>query len=123
VVTAISIKAQTTEPQKQTADVQELKDKVKQLEQTVTELKDQLDALQEVKKNPKPAILEATYTPGAVASADKAPAKAGPDGSAVPAKSAKPDDPQGESTFEVYGFAMLDAGYDFGPIIRIGSTR
>src|SRR5262245_66433495 len=47
-----------------------------------------------------PDMVEATYTP-----APAAPAPA-------PSRPTK-DDQTGESTFEIYGFAMLDAGYQF----------
>lgn len=97
-----SIVAQTQEPQKQTPEVQQLKERLQQLEQTVQELKGQINAMEETKKNPEPQIVQADYPSAAPAA--PAPANTAP----------KPqDDNKGESTFQIYGFAMLDAGYQF----------
>ncbi len=102
--------AQTQEPASQTPaqtpEVEQLKKRLQQLEQTVGELKGQIESLEAKKKNPAPAIIEATYTkPGAepLKSAEPEPEAA----STAPAK----QDNKGESTFQIYGFAMLDAGY------------
>jgi hypothetical protein len=91
--------AQTQDPAKPTPEVQQLKERLQQLEQTVLELKGQINAIEEAKKqSPAPAVIEATYSEPALAE------------SAAPPK---PQNSQGESTFQVYGFAMLDAGYQF----------
>ena len=88
--------AQTEETKKQTPEVEELKQRLQQLEETVQQLKGQIGALEEQKTV---KVVEATYSEPAVSAA------------APPAK--PQDDPPGERTFEVYGFAMLDAGYQF----------
>jgi DcaP outer membrane protein len=107
VIAVQSIGAQTQEPQKATAEVQQLKDKLQKLEQTVQELKTQLAEMEQ------PRIAPAVETTQPVApapveqpAADASKKPAG-DGNKKPAA-------QGESTFQVYGFAMLDAGYQFG---------
>ena len=93
--------AQTQEPPKQTPEVEELKQRLQQLEQTVLELKGQINAIEDAKKqSPARAVIEATYSEPAAATTAAAPP-------------AKPQNSQGESTFEIYGFAMLDAGYQF----------
>jgi DcaP outer membrane protein len=95
--------AQTPEATKPTSEVEQLKQRLQQLEQTVVELKGQITAIEETKKqSPAPAIVQATYSDSAVA-----PATAATASDAAP----KPQVAKGESTFEVYGFAMLDAGY------------
>ena len=100
---------QTQEPQAPTPEVQQLKERLQQLEQTVKDLKAQIGAI-ETRKNAEPSIIRADYS--------TAPAPA-PEPAAVnvpetPATGApKPQDNKGESTFTVYGFAMLDAGYQF----------
>lgn len=99
-VPAHSLMAQSQEATKPKTEAEQLKERLQQLEKTVTELKEQLGALEEAKKNPQPAIIEATYTPGTTT------------GSTAPAKP-KPRDDKGESTFQIYGFAMLDMGYQF----------
>jgi DcaP outer membrane protein len=96
-----SIVAQSPEPQKQTPEVQQLKDRLQQLEQTVQELKGQINAIEETQKTPPPKIVQADYSP------------ADPSSPTPPATASKPPDGKGESTFEIYGFAMLDAGYQF----------
>ena len=82
--------------------MEQLKQRLQQLEQTVKELKGQITSM-ETRKDPASAIVEATYSHPAVPGS--APAK-----ETTPSK---PQDQKGESTFEVYGFAMLDAGYQF----------
>ncbi|HKO45286.1 MAG TPA: DcaP family trimeric outer membrane transporter [Pyrinomonadaceae bacterium] len=91
--------AQTEETKKQqTPEVEQLKQRLQQLEETVQQLKGQIGALEEQKTV---KVVEATYSEPA-------------DSAAAAAPPVKPqDDPQGERTFEVYGFAMLDAGYQF----------
>src|SRR5213592_3759828 len=42
-------------------DVKQLSDRVEMLEQTIKELKDQLTAIEEAKKNPKVEVIDATY--------------------------------------------------------------
>ena len=93
------------EPAKESPEVQQLKERLLQLEQTVNELKGQISTIEESKKNQRAEIIEATYKPDPPAAAT---AKSAP----VPAKPKQ--DGEGESTFSVYGFAMLDAGYQFG---------
>lgn len=119
---AASVKTQTTAPPVQTPDEKkligkveqtkqtdehELMEKVKRLEQTVNELKAQLDSIEVAKKEAKPVIVDAVYNPS---SAPTAVAKPDPDPNTAKAKGAQTN---GDNTFEVYGFAMLDAGYQF----------
>jgi len=91
--------AQSQEPQKPTPEVQQLKERLQQLEQTVEQLKAQLSAVEDSQKKTDSA------------SGEKVAATA-----EMPATTAKPQDDdksKGESTFQVYGFVMLDAGYQF----------
>jgi outer membrane DcaP-like protein len=88
---------QAQEPTKPISEVDQLKQRLQELEKTVSDLKNQINSIEETKtKSPEPKIVEATYS-------DSAPAAAAP----------KQQDGKGESTFEIYGFAMLDAGYQF----------
>ena len=98
---------QAPEQPKPKTEAEILKERLQQLEQTVSELKDQLNAMEAAKKAPpKPVIVEATYTPGTSAAAASTDAT----DTAVPAAKKQV---QGESSVEIYGFAMLDAGYQF----------
>jgi hypothetical protein len=94
--------ASTPQPDSQ-PDVQELKDRVKQLEQTVEDLKRQMGIIADVKKQAGPPVSTATALPQTLGV---------PDAATAPLVT-KPKNPDGETKFEVYGFAMLDTGYDF----------
>ena len=109
-----SLIAQTSAPQNPAPEVQQLKERLQQLEQTVLQLKAQLETLEESKRKPSTAVGENVAAPTAtvVANTTAATATTGTPVEASP--SARPqDDAKGESTFEIYGFAMLDAGYQF----------
>ena len=69
--------AQTQEASKETPEVQQLKERLQKLEQTVLDLKGQINAIEETKKkSPTPAIVEATYSEPATPAAPATPAKA-----------------------------------------------
>src|ERR1044072_4533683 len=91
--------AQTQETPKPATEVDQLKQRLQQLEQTVTELKGQIDAIETKKKDAAPAIVDAKYSETTTTAPP------------VETTPAKPQDGKGESTFTIYGFAMLDAGY------------
>ena len=99
---ARSLMAQTPETQKPTAEVQQLKDRLQQLEETVEALKTQLKTIEDEKK-----------AGAATAAGEKVAASASTTPATPPEPAPKPDEPKGESTFTIYGFAMLDAGYQF----------
>ena len=99
VIAVQSVAAQTQEPQKATPEVQQLKDRLMQLEQTVQDLKTQITAMEQPRVAP--------------AVAKSAPATAAPPAEQPSASSTTKQEKQGESTFQLYGFAMLDMGYDF----------
>src|SRR3982750_2912688 len=102
----IIVSAQTINTQKETGDVQQLKDKVRQLEQTVEELKKQIGSIE-----------SSQAKTDAAAVGEKGPAEPPivSDKSVVKPVGDKPaQDKKDESTLEIYGFAMLDAGYQFG---------
>lgn len=111
---------QSTDEPKPKTEAELLKERLLLLEKTVLELKDQLTALEQAKNTPQPlqqqaAIVEATYKPAVTVSRPATPVHMIPDDSSSrPRKSeATGQTSQGESTFEIYGFAMLDAGYQF----------
>ena len=73
--------AQTQEPAKEpakpTAEVEQLKQRLQQLEQTVSDLKGQITAIEEAKSKPAaPAIIEATYSEPPKPAASVSPEKA-----------------------------------------------
>src|SRR5204863_547796 len=97
--------AQTPESPTPSSEVHQLKQRLQQLEQTVVELKTQLESIEGARKKADVAIGEKTAEPANVATEPLA---------TLPATPAQSDDqPKGESTFSVYGFAMLDTGYQF----------
>ena len=100
--------AQSPEPQKPPTEVQQLKDRVTQLEQTVEELKTLLKTAVDSQKKSEAATGEKV-----AATADKVATTVTPATTTPGATKAPGDEPKGESTFSVYGFAMLDMGYQF----------
>lgn len=109
---------QSTDEPKPKTEAELLKERLLQLEKTVSDLKDQLNAMEQAKVPPQlkqATMVEATYKPAVATSAPKTAVNMLPDD--TPAKprpdATKGQTSQGESTFEVYGFAMLDAGYQF----------
>jgi hypothetical protein len=93
-----SIRVQAQDVKKPTSEVEQLRERLQQLEQTVQELKAQINSIEEAKKPTATAVGETV-----AASTDVTP----------PAPKPQDTDSKGESTFQVYGFAMLDAGYQF----------
>src|SRR5262245_49854928 len=85
--------AQTQETTKPASEVDQLKQRLQQLEQTVTELKGQIEAIETKKKSAAPAVVEATYTEPAAPAETTSPAPPKPQ-----------DNGKGESTFTNYGF-------------------
>ena len=80
-------------------DAEQLKERLKKLEQMMAELKRQLESAEKTPVTTSAATGEASSTP-----------------LGAPNTAAKPSAVQGkksENTFEVYGFAMLDTGYQF----------
>jgi len=98
-IAAQSIAAQTQEPQKAIEEVQQLKEKLQKLEQTVQDLKTQLAGLEQPQITPAARSAQPSAPPPA-----KQPAANG---------SKSQEEKKGESTFQMYGFAMLDMGYQF----------
>jgi outer membrane murein-binding lipoprotein Lpp len=79
------------------SDVQEMKNKLQRLEQEMNELRGQISAMEQAPQSPG-ATTSAPASSGAVA-AEKAP-KA-------------PREDEQKSSVDLYGFIMLDSGYDF----------
>jgi hypothetical protein len=81
-------------------DLEQLQKRLEQLEQEVRDLKSQLSAAQQAQKAP---AAPTTTPPPAVA--------------AAPAAAPKPEEaaqkPAAGTSLDIYGFAMLDSGYDF----------
>ena len=102
---------QTQEPQKPASEVQQLKDRLQQLEQTVEQLKAQIVSMSDTEKKTGAATGEKVAAPTTKAPdmTSVAVPPVGPAGVTKPAD----DDKKGESSFSVYGFAMLDMGYQF----------
>src|SRR5262249_12182217 len=93
-----SIRAQAQDVKKPASEVEQLRERLQQLEQTVQELKAQINSIEDAKKPTATAVGETV-----AASTEGTPAAPKP----------QDTDKKNESTFQVYGFAMLDAGYQF----------
>jgi DcaP outer membrane protein len=107
-VASQSTAAQSQEAQKATPNLQELKEKLKQLEQTVQELKGQINAAELPQKTPSVPIdrtqSDLTLANSANVSPERTPEKSTPN---------PPQKPNSESSLEIYGFVMVDMGYQF----------
>ena len=103
-VAAQSVQAQATPTPQPSDEVQKLKDQVKELEKLVNELKKKIDTVEEAQKQ-APTAAKTPLPSGVPVAVDTKMPPAPP----TPPK----DENEGKSTFEVYGFAMLDIGYDF----------
>ena len=103
--------AQSQEPQKPTPEVQQLKERLGQLEQTVEALKAQLKAVEDSQKTAPTG----TATGDRIAAPANSTATTNTTPASAPGTTIVPEPAQatGESTFTVYGFAMFDAGYQF----------
>lgn len=102
-VAAQSVQAQATPTPQPSDEVQKLKDQVKELEKLVNELKKKIDTVEEAQKQ-APTAAKTPLPSGVPVAVD----------TKMPAPPTPPkDENEGKSTFEVYGFAMLDIGYDF----------
>ena len=95
IATCILTRAQTQAPQ--ASDVQQLRDKLLQLEQEMNALKGQINAIEQ------PTQSASLTIPSAASSDAPAPGR--------PPKPQKEDEPK--SNIDLYGFIMLDSGYDF----------
>jgi len=104
VVLSASISSKGQSPPPQSPDLQQLKDKLQQLEQTMQELKGQINALEQTQTSPAPTPQPATAPP-------PSPTLAQPTVS-QPAKAAGEE--KKRTTLDLYGFAMTDTGYNFG---------
>jgi outer membrane DcaP-like protein len=100
--------AQSEETSKTNPEVQQLKQRLLQLEQTVQQLKAQIDSAEETQKKTGTASGEKISAPASTSATTIKPATTSPT-TATP----QDDTSKGESTFDVYGFVMLDAGYQF----------
>ncbi|HEU4391362.1 MAG TPA: DcaP family trimeric outer membrane transporter [Blastocatellia bacterium] len=106
---------QAQELAKPNPEVQELREKLQRLEQTVLELKKQLSAMEQPRI--APAVATSTQPAAVATTAPVAPSVSSPSAAppvVQPVETTRTSqDKQGESTFNVYGFAMLDFGYQF----------
>ncbi|HXY49031.1 MAG TPA: hypothetical protein VEI01_06235, partial [Terriglobales bacterium] len=84
-------------------DVQQLKDKLQQLDQEMQELKAQIGAVEQARAS--------TTASAAVPPSDSSAAQGTPE---KPAQAVREE--EHKSSLDLYGFVMLDSGYDFGQI-------
>jgi len=102
---ALAQTSHSVEPEKPASpntDSQQLKERLLLLEETVKQLKAQIETIEETRRTDAATGEQISTTAAAPAAPTTAPSTA-----------AKPQDRQGESTFTIYGFAMLDFGYQF----------
>jgi hypothetical protein len=122
---AAQVQPSNTEP----PDYQQMQKRMDQLEQEVRELKEAMSATRSAAPVPAPASKQIarkedsarTNTPASEVASNQLPAtKAAPQEDApvsvvlsTPTPAPKPEAKKEGTTFDIYGFAMLDSGYDF----------
>ena len=97
-------KPATEVPQKPSTEVQQLKERLQQLEETVEKLKAQISTVEESQTSATKTDVAVGTQISSSATSTTAPMAAAPKSE---------DEGKGESTFAIYGFAMLDFGYQF----------
>ena len=100
-MTAHPVRAQSQEGQKEIPDLQQLKNKLLQLEQAMQDLKNQIGIVEQAQKAAGASV---PAPPPPVATAQKTPEKP------TPPVAQKPGS---DNTLQLYGFVMMDSGYDF----------
>ena len=109
--------ARAQESEKASSEVQQLREKLQKLEQTVQELKTQLANLEQPRIAPATAKTVQPETPKVVQpeapKAIQSEIASAPRATAGSTSPKSQEDKKGENTFQVYGFAMLDMGYQF----------
>jgi hypothetical protein len=112
--------AQSQDERKQ--DIQQLKDKLQQLDQMMKEAKDELSALEGASQSPSAVATPAQSTtetqktsaqPGPLIAIPSEAIIAQPQAGTVPLEG---EITERQNSVDFYGFAMLDSGYDFGQV-------
>ena len=112
-LSALCIQPARAQSQDRNQEIQQLKDKLQQLDQTMGEVKAEIDALErqgqqhpaEAKKTPAPPQPQVAVPSEAIV--------AQPQADAVPLEG---EITEAKDSLNIYGFAMLDSGYDFGQV-------
>jgi DcaP outer membrane protein len=104
--------APAQDPPPQTPDLQQMQKRLGELENEVQELKQQMNTLTAAQPVAQPAktaaYMAAAYEPSkAMSLPESTPQDTAPVGTAK-------DKPKTGTTLDIYGFAMMDSGYDFG---------
>ena len=121
-VSAISIQTALAQSQDQrNADIEQLKNKLQQLDQMMTEVKGELRALEGTQAAPVASTAGQGQAEGQKAPAPQEPMIAVPSEAIIAQPQAGTVPMEGEITerknsVSFYGFVMLDSGYDFGQI-------
>jgi len=121
-VSAIPIQTATAQSQDQrNADIEQLKNKLQQLDQMMTEVKGELNALEGTPAPPAAPLVGQRQAEGQQTSAPQEPMIAVPSEAIIAQPQAGTVPLEGEITerqnsVNFYGFAMLDSGYDFGQV-------
>ena len=121
-VSAISIQTAAAQSQDQrNADIEQLKNKLQQLDQMMTEVKGEIRALEGASAPPAAPLVGQGQAEGQQAPAPQEPMIAVPSEAIIAQPQAGTVPLEGEITerqnsVSFYGFTMLDSGYDFGQI-------
>jgi hypothetical protein len=107
-------RAQTTDARQQ--DIQQLKDKLQQLDQMMEELKGQIQSIESGQKAAATSPVQANAVTPAAQERQEEPAEVSQDTEQVHTESVVARQEGERSTMRIYGFAQTDSGYNFGQI-------
>ena len=107
-------RAQTTDGRQQ--DIQQLKDKLQQLDQMMEELKVQIQSIESGQKPAATSPVPAKAVTPAAQESQEEPPEVSQDTEQVHAEAVVARQESERSTMRIYGFAQTDSGYNFGQI-------
>ena len=111
VLSAPQLVAQTQD--QQNPELQQMKDKLQQLEQEIQALQDQINAQEQKSQLQQPAAPPAAVGK-AVARGEQLEKAQEPPERELPEEEKKLEEKEKKSSIDIYGFAQLDSGYEFG---------
>jgi hypothetical protein len=115
VVWSKPLSAQPAQPQSQSAqqEIRQLRDRLQQMDLMMDELKAEINTLERQGQQPSPGTKKAPEQPQGVVAIPSEAVSGQPQPGAVPMEGEITEE---KNSINVYGFAMLDSGYNFGQI-------
>lgn len=114
-LSAVWSKPLTAQPQSQTREqeIQQLRDRLQQMDLMMDEVKAEINTLERQGQQPAPGTQKAPEKPQGMVAIPSEAVVAQPQAGAVPLEGEVIEE---KNSLNIYGFAMLDSGYDFGQV-------